>query len=118
MKVSLNWLGENLNLKDLDLPDYLEKMILVGNEVAAYKPISRATGLVVGEIKKVSKPPQTDKLSVCLVDIGSVNYYQSVGLVMLEKLKVVVALKENLLPVIYYKEGQNKRVESNGMLCS
>ena len=27
MKVSLNWLGEYLNLKDLDLPDYLENDI-------------------------------------------------------------------------------------------
>lgn len=121
MKVSLNWLGEYLNLKDLDLPDYLEKMILVGNEVAAYKPISRATGLVVGEIKKVSKPPQTDKLSVCLVDIGSGELLSIVcgASNVRENLKVVVALVGAKLPGDFIiKKAKIRQVESNGMLCS
>lgn len=120
MLLSLNWLKNYVDIKDIDPNDLANKLTLAGIEVEKVYPLSIAENCVVGKVLEKTKHEQADKLSVCKVDLGNevvqiVCGAQNVS----EGQKVVVAKNGAILPGnIKIKKTKLRGVESNGMICS
>ena len=72
MRVPLHWLHEYSH-PDLDAHALAERLALTGTEVERVERYG-VTGLehfVVGKVLEADKHPDADRLSVCLVDIGT-----------------------------------------------
>ena len=76
--------------------------------------------VVVGQIKKIEKHPDADKLVVCMVDVGTDTIQIVTGAPnVFEGAYVPVAVHGAKLPNgMKIKKGKLRGVESNGMLCS
>ncbi|WP_151192660.1 phenylalanine--tRNA ligase subunit beta [Cysteiniphilum sp. JM-1] len=70
MKFSHRWL-ENYLDKNLEVNTLSEKLTAAGLEVDSIEAVALDfTQVVVGQIKKIDKHPDADKLNVCEVDVG------------------------------------------------
>lgn len=121
MRLSKKFLSDYIDLNGIDFHDLAEKMLFVGNEYENINRLSDATGLVVGYVKECVKHPNSDKLSVCKVDIGDEKLYQIVcgANNVRENIKVIVAKVGATLPGgIKITNATLAGVESNGMICS
>lgn len=121
MKFSENWLREFVN-PDIDSETLMHQLTMAGLEVDGAEPVCPAfDGLVVAEVKSVSKHPDADKLRICEVDCGEKELLTIVcgapnvreGLrTVLAKVGATLADKPKLKAVAL------KGVTSYGMLCS
>ncbi len=71
MRLSLNWLNEYVDLRDLTTDQIAKVLTDLGlevEEVEELRPIPQ--GIVVGRVLSTSKHPNADTLTCCLVDIG------------------------------------------------
>lgn len=125
MRVSLQWLQELVSAPGPTLAaDVLaERLSLAGFEVDAIEDLAaRAAGVVVGFVRDRTAHPNADKLSVCVVDVGSAAPLQIVcgaGNVR-AGIHVAVALVGATLPAVSLtiKPAELRGVASSGMLCS
>ncbi len=120
MKVSVKWLKEFVDF-DLSVEELATRLTDAGLEVETITAVGQDLDrVVVGEVRKVSKHPQADKLSVCQVDVGSENLQIVCGAPNVEtKAKVPVALIGAELPGgIQITRSSLKGVDSHGMICS
>ena len=120
MRVSVRWLKEFV---DFNLPaeELATRLTDAGVEVTTVTPEHRDLDkVVVGEIEKVSRHPQADKLSVCEVSIGSETLQIVCGAPnVAEKAKVPVALMGARLPGgVEIAKSTLRGVDSFGMICS
>ena len=120
MKVSLKWVRE---FADFDLPvDQLATRLTdAGLEVAAISHLGGdLEGVVVGQIREVSRHTGADKLSVCQVNVGSDDLQIVCGAPnVARKAKVPVALIGARLPGgVEIRKTSLRGVESLGMICS
>lgn len=70
MKFSHRWLESYLD-KNLEVNTLSEKLTAAGLEVDSVESVAPDfTQVVVGQIKKIDKHPDADKLNVCEVDVG------------------------------------------------
>lgn len=76
--------------------------------------------ILVGEVARCEKHPDSDHLHVCDVNIGSNTIQIVCGAHNVEQgIKVVVACIDAVLPNgLWIKKGSLRGIESNGMLCS
>ncbi|MGK9367885.1 phenylalanine--tRNA ligase subunit beta [Melioribacter sp. Ez-97] len=75
MKVSLNWLKDYIDLRDINVEQIVDKLTYAGLEVD--EVIDQAKiydNIVVGYVKERRKHPNADKLSLCIVNDGSRDY--------------------------------------------
>jgi len=120
MKVSYNWLKDFVDL-DVSPEEVAYKLTLSGSEVENIEILgSDLDRVVVGEIKKIEKHPQAEKLSICQVDIGTEIKQIVCGAPNIRiKQKVPTALIGATLPGGLKIEKANLRgVDSYGMICS
>jgi phenylalanyl-tRNA synthetase beta chain len=120
MRVSYKWLKELVNF-NWSPEELAVKLTDAGLEVETITPVGRDLNkVVVGEIMKVSRHPQADKLSVCEVKVGSDNLQIVCGAPnVVEKAKVPVALIGAKLPGgIPITKNTLRGVDSYGMICS
>jgi phenylalanyl-tRNA synthetase beta chain len=120
MKVSYSWLKELVDF-DWSPEELAEKLTSVGLPAESIERLSFGLeDVVVGEIIRVVKHPQADKLVVCDVGIGKQVLQIVCGASNVkEKQKVPVALPQALLPNgIKIEKAILRGVESFGMLCS
>ena len=122
MKVSVEWLQKYLS-KNVPVDDLSEIFVSIGLEVEGVEVIGlpRQDTLIVGEIQKIEKHPNADRLSVCNVCVGENDVRQIVCGAKNFKLMdhVPVALPGTTLPGGVKIEKSNFRgVESYGMMCS
>lgn len=119
MKVSLNWLNEYFNT-NLDRNELERRFNLHSQEVAGVYPLTDIEGLVVGHVISLNKHDDADKLSVCLVDIGTETLQIICGAPNVrQNQKVIVAQSGVVLPGNFkLKKTKIRGVESNGMICS
>ncbi len=120
MKLSRKFLCDYIDLdKEITINKLAEDMTNVGNEYESAGPLINATNLVVGQVIKCQKHPDSDHLHVCVVDIKSelLNIVCGAPNVK-EKMKVIVAKPPANLPNGKIKKTTIRGVESNGMLCS
>ena len=85
MKVSQNWLKSIVEINTT--PDELsEKLSIGGFEVESLVDCSEnVKGVVLGKVLSVIKHENSDKLSICSVDIGNTNTLQRVHLPLHQK---------------------------------
>ncbi|MDE7239500.1 MAG: phenylalanine--tRNA ligase subunit beta, partial [Lachnospiraceae bacterium] len=118
---------------ELDCTDkeYCDAMTLSGTKVEGYERMDKnLQSIVVGQIIKIEKHPDADKLIVCQVNIGSKTIQIVTGAsnvregdkvpVVLDGGKVAGGHDGGPLPEdgITIKAGQLRGVPSNGMMCS
>lgn len=71
MLVSLKWLKEFVNI-DIDPVKFGDLLTMSGTKVETITPISDVvSGIYTGEITKIDKHPNADKLQVCTLDMGA-----------------------------------------------
>ena len=127
MKISLNWLKSFIKIsKDPSEVGYI--LTEVGLEVDAVLEINPdkkyLSNLVVGEIKKISKHPNADRLSSTEVQIGEEILSIICGANNIEVgKKVVIAkpgskIKNTSGQILEIKKAKIRGLESNGMICA
>jgi phenylalanyl-tRNA synthetase beta chain len=123
MLVSYNWLKQYVDLPDsLDPEELGLKLTMSTVEVEETKKQGEGLdGVVVGEILKIEKHPDADKLSVAKIDVGESSPRQIVFGQMVEMevgFKIPVALAPTVLPGNKeIKKSKLRGVVSEGMLC-
>ncbi len=108
---------------DMDAaPDELtKKLIMAGTAVDGYKELgAELKNVVAGRIVSIKKHPDADKLSICMVDVGSETLQIVCGARnIFEGALVPAALIGACLPGgLKISKGKLRGVYSNGMLCS
>ncbi len=131
MNTALSWI--KAYVPDLSCTDqeYCDAMTLSGTKVEGYERLDKnLEKIVIGQIKKIERHPDADKLIVCQVDIGSEMIQIVTGApnvkegdkvpVVLDGGKVAGGHDGGPLPEegIEIKAGQLRGVPSQGMMCS
>lgn len=123
MRISLNWLGELVDIKQT--PEELaHTLTMAGFEVEEIEDRSKwAEGVVLGKILEANQHPNADKLQVCQVDIGTGG--EPLNIVCgaanaRDDIYVAVATVGTYLPTIdlKIKKAKLRGVPSQGMICS
>ncbi|MDE7131733.1 MAG: phenylalanine--tRNA ligase subunit beta [Lachnospiraceae bacterium] len=131
MNTALSWI--KAYVPDLECTDqeYMDAMTLSGTKVEGYSRLDKnLEKIVVGQIEKIEKHPDADKLIVCQVNIGTEVIQIVTGApnvkegdkvpVVLDGGKVAGGHDGGPLPEdgIVIKAGKLRGVPSNGMMCS
>ncbi len=131
MNTSMAWLKAYVPDLDASAQEFADAMTLSGSKVEGYVEMDRdLENIVIGQILKIEKHPDADKLIVCQVDVGSGEPLQIVTgapnvkegdkvPVVLDGGRVAGSHDGKKTPGgIRIKKGKLRGVESNGMLCS
>ncbi len=131
MNTSLSWIKAYVPELDCTDQEYRDAMTLTGTKVEGFERKDRNLDkIVVGQIEKIERHPDADKLVVCQVNIGTGTIQIVTGApnvkegqkvpVVLDGGKVAGGHDGGPLPEdgIVIKAGKLRGVESNGMMCS
>lgn len=131
MNTSLSWIKAYVPGLECSDQEYTDAMTLTGTKVEGYERADKnLSGIVVGQIKKIEKHPDADKLIICQVDIGAKTIQIVTGApnvkegekvpVVLDGGKVAGGHDGGPMPEegIEIKAGKLRGIESNGMMCS
>ena len=131
MNTSLVWIKSLVPGLEVTEQEYMDAMTLSGSKVEGYKKLDADLDkIVVGQIKKIERHPDADKLIICQVDIGTGEDLQIVTgapnvsegdkvPVVLDGGRVAGGHDGNLTPGgVKIKKGKLRGVESFGMMCS
>lgn len=121
MKVSLNWLNDYLDLKDISKEELFNTFSFHISELEAAYELTSNTNLTIGYVKECVNHPDSDHLHVCQIEIKPREVSQIVcgAPNMSQGKKVIVALPGAVLPGDFkIKPSKIRGVESNGMCCS
>lgn len=130
MNTSLKWIKDLVPGLDCTPQEYMDAMTLSGSKVEGYECMDAdLEKIVIGQVKKIEKHPDADKLVVCQVDIGAEALQIVTGAPnVTEGCKVPVVLDGGRVAGghdgsrtaggIKIKNGKLRGVESYGMMCS
>ena len=121
MNLSKNWLADFVDVSDVDVKDYCDRMTDTGSKVEGYEILGEdIENVVVARILSIAPHENSDHLQICQVDIGSkVEQIVTGAQNIFEGAIVPAAIPVAKLPGnIVIKPGKLRGVESNGMLCS
>ncbi len=131
MLVSTEWLNDYIKV-DVNINELCDRMIMSGSNIETCEHIAEnITNVVIGQIIKIEKHPNADKLQICQIDVGRSDCLQIVtgAKNVSEGDFVPVALdgatiagnknsKNNGESSVIIKTGELRGVQSEGMLCS
>lgn len=131
MNTALSWIKAYVPGLECTDQEYFDAMTLSGTKVEGYERMDKnLEKIVIGQIEKIERHPDADKLIVCQVNIGSKVIQIVTGApnvkegdkvpVVLDGGKVAGGHDGGPLPEngIKIKAGKLRGVESNGMMCS
>mgnify|MGYP002614957255 FL=1 len=131
MNTALSWIKAYVPGLTCTDQEYCDRMTLTGTKVEGFERLDKnLEKIVVGQIEKIEKHPDADKLIVCQVNIGSEVIQIVTGApnvkvgdkvpVVLDGGKVAGGHDGGPLPEdgIAIKAGKLRGVPSNGMMCS
>ena len=133
MRTSLKWIKDlEPGIEDLTPQEYLDAMTLSGSNGEYYVELDKnLENIVIGQILKIEKHPDADKLVICQVNVGQEEPVQivtgapnvfegAVVPVVLAGGKVAGGHDGSTPPEdgIKIKKGKLRGVPSNGMMCS
>lgn len=131
MNTSLSWMKAYVPDLDVTAQEYMDAMTLSGSKVEGFEKLNAdLEKIVVGQIDKIEKHPDADKLVVCQVNVGTGEDIQIVTGApnVREGQKVPVVLDggrvagghdgKKMPGGIKIKKGKLRGVPSNGMMCS
>lgn len=130
MNTTLSWIKAYVPDLDCTAQEYTDAMTLSGTKVEGYEAADRdLEKIVIGQIEKIERHPDADKLIICQVNIGSETIQIVTGAPNVkEGDKIPVVLDGGRVAGnhdgkmteggIKIKKGKLRGVESNGMMCS
>ena len=119
MRLSRKFVNEYTNLENVDIHEYADKLLKLGNEYESITKLVNATDLIIGEVVECTMHPESDHLHVCKVDIGKEVLNIICGAPNVRAgIKVIVALDGCVLPGGTIKKTTILGYESNGMICA
>ncbi len=131
MNTALSWIKAYVPELSCTDQEYADAMTLTGTKVETYERLDKnLEKIVIGQIEKIEKHPDADKLIVCQVNIGSEVIQIVTGApnvkegdkvpVVLDGGKVAGGHDGGPLPEngIAIKAGKLRGISSNGMMCS
>ena len=119
MKLSRNFVSDYIDLSNKNIKEIAEDMTKAGNEYDSCEKLLNVTNVVTGKVLSCEKHPDSEKLHVTKVDVGTEILDIVCGAPNCRKdLSVIVAKPGAILPEITIKKSTIRGVESNGMLCS
>ena len=131
MNTSLSWIKAYVPDLDVTAQEFTDAMTLSGSKVEGFtKMDADLEHIVIGQIQKIERHPDADKLIVCQVDIGEADTVQIVTgapnvkegdkvPVVLDGGRVAGGHDGKMTPGgIRIKKGKLRGIESNGMMCS
>ena len=140
MLVPVEWINDYIDLKDVDVNDFCDRMIMSGSNLETCEWLGKGIeNVVVGKIDKIEQHPDAEKLVVCKINVGSAEAEgkdadNTVQIVtgapnVFEGAYVPVALAGSRIPGplhgqpkqdggVEINKGKLRGVESFGMLCS
>ena len=131
MNTSLSWIKAYVPDLDVTAQEYTDAMTLSGTKVERYEEMDADLDrIVIGQIEKIEKHPDADKLIICQVNIGDQVIQIVTGAPNVkEGDKVPVVLDggrvagghepgQKVAGGIKIKKGKLRGVESCGMMCS
>ncbi|MBT9777814.1 phenylalanine--tRNA ligase subunit beta [Clostridium sp. MCC353] len=131
MNTALSWIKAYVPDLDVTAQEYTDAMTLSGTKVEGYEALDKnLEKIVVGQITKIERHPDADKLIICQVNIGTESVQIVTGApnvkegdkvpVVLDGGKVAGGHDGGPLPEdgIRIKKGKLRGIESCGMMCS
>ena len=131
MNTSLSWIKAYVPALDVTAQEYTDAMTLSGTKVEGYEILDADLDrIVVGQIEKIEKHPDADKLVICQVNVGTETLQIVTGATnVFEGAKVPVVLDggrvagghepgQRVPGGVKIKKGKLRGVESYGMMCS
>lgn len=132
MNTALSWIKAYVPELSCTDQEYCDAMTLTGTKVEGYERLDKnLEKIVIGQIQKIEKHPDADKLIVCQVDVGNEVIQIVTGAPNVkegDKVPVVLdggkvagsAHSDGPLPEngIEIKAGKLRGIPSNGMMCS
>ena len=130
MNTSLAWIKAYVPDLDVTAQEYTDAMTLTGTKVEGFEKMDADLDkIVVGQIDKIEKHPDADKLIICQVNIGTESIQIVTGApnvkegdkvpVVLDGGRVAGGHDGKMTPGgIKIKKGKLRGVESCGMMCS
>lgn len=130
MNTSLKWIKDLVPGLTCTPQEYMDAMTLSGSKVEGYENMNQnLEKIVIGQVTKIERHPDADKLVICQVDIGDSSTQIVTGAPnVTEGCKVPVVLDggkvagghDGSLPDggVKIKKGKLRGIESNGMMCS
>ena len=130
MNTSLSWIKMFVPDLDVTAQEYTDAMTLSGTKVEGYELLDAdLENIVIGQIEKIEKHPDADKLIICQVNIGNETIQIVTGApnvkegdkvpVVLDGGRVAGGHDGKMTPGgIKIKKGKLRGVESCGMMCS
>ena len=122
MNLSKNWLSDFVDVSDINIKDYCDRMTDTGSKVEGYEVLGEdIENVIVARIVSIAPHENSDHLQICQVDIGDGKIQQIVtgAQNVFEGAIVPAAIPVAKLPGdIVIKSGKLRGVESHGMLCS
>ncbi|MCI8571970.1 MAG: phenylalanine--tRNA ligase subunit beta [Lachnospiraceae bacterium] len=131
MNTALSWIKAYVPGLSCSDQEYCDAMTMSGTKVENYERLDKnLEKIVVGQIEKIEKHPDADKLIICQVNIGSEVIQIVTGApnvkegdkvpVVLDGGKVAGGHDGGPMPEegISIKAGKLRGIESNGMMCS
>ncbi len=131
MNTALSWIKAYVPELECTDQEYCDAMTLTGTKVEGYERLDKnLEKIVIGQIEKIEKHPDADKLIVCQVNIGTEVIQIVTGAPNVkegDKIPVVLAggkvagghdggpMPEDGINI---KAGKLRGIESNGMMCS
>ena len=121
MNLSKNWLSDFVDVSDVDIKDYCDRMTDTGSKVEGYEILGEdIENVIVARIVSIAPHENSDHLQICQVDIGGkIEQIVTGAQNIFEGAIVPAAIPVAKLPNnVVIKAGKLRGVESNGMLCS
>ena len=130
MNTSLSWMKMYVPDLDVTAQEYTDAMTLSGTKVEGFTRLDAdLEKIVIGQIEKIEKHPDADKLIICQVNIGTESVQIVTGApnvkegdkvpVVLDGGRVAGGHDGKMTPGgIKIKKGKLRGVESFGMMCS
>ena len=122
MNLSMKWLADFVDVSDIAIKDYCDKMTMTGSKVEGFEVGgSEIENVVVARINSIEKHPDSDHLQICQMDVGGGKIMQIVtgAQNVFAGAIVPAALPVAKLPGgVVIKSGKLRGVPSDGMLCS
>ena len=131
MRTSLEWIRSMVPELSCTAQEYMDAMTLSGSKVEGYEELDADLDkIVIGQIEKIEKHPDADKLIICQVNVGTGENIQIVTGApnVKEGDKVPVVLDGGRVAGghdgkktpggVKIKKGKLRGVESFGMMCS
>lgn len=130
MNTSLSWIKAYVPDLDVTAQEYTDAMTLSGTKVEGFEELDAdLENIVIGQIEKIDKHPDADKLIICQVNVGNMSVQIVTGAsnvhegdkvpVVLDGGRVAGGHDGSRTPGgIKIKKGKLRGVESCGMMCS